>query len=136
MISPQAVVEAARKWVGTPFHHGARVLGVGVDCIGVMVGVAVDLGMPLQDRAAYPLRPNGTLRRELMAQLRLVPASQPGDILMMAFDQEPHHVAILTGPTIIHAHAKARRCIEQPYDAYWRSKVRGVFRYPGVSDEQ
>ena len=33
------VVAAAREWLGTPFHHQARLRGVGVDCVGLVIGV-------------------------------------------------------------------------------------------------
>jgi len=33
------VVEAARRWLGTPYHHQASSLGNGVDCIGLVRGV-------------------------------------------------------------------------------------------------
>jgi NlpC/P60 family putative phage cell wall peptidase len=33
------VVEAARTWIGTPFHLGAAVKGAGADCYGLLLGV-------------------------------------------------------------------------------------------------
>lgn len=32
MLQRAAVVSEARRWLGTPYHHRASVLGVGVDC--------------------------------------------------------------------------------------------------------
>ncbi len=40
-----ALVAAARGWLGTPFHHQASVKGVGCDCVGLIRGVAAELGM-------------------------------------------------------------------------------------------
>ncbi|MGE0764901.1 MAG: NlpC/P60 family protein [Hyphomicrobiaceae bacterium] len=34
-----AIVEHARQWLGTPYHHQASRVGVGVDCIGLVRGV-------------------------------------------------------------------------------------------------
>lgn len=32
MLQRASVVQEARRWLGTPYHHRASVLGVGVDC--------------------------------------------------------------------------------------------------------
>lgn len=32
-------IAEARRWLGTPYHHGAAVLGAGVDCGGLLVAV-------------------------------------------------------------------------------------------------
>jgi cell wall-associated NlpC family hydrolase len=36
-------VTEARTWVGTPFKHQGRTKGVGVDCLGIVLGVAEEL---------------------------------------------------------------------------------------------
>lgn len=129
-MSPQeSYISAARALVGTPFHAGGRCPGVGVDCIGVAVVAAKACGLKHRDVTAYPLRPNGQLPRELAAQLIRAERREPGDILLMAFDDVPHHVAVYAGATIIHAYAQARKCVEQPWAKYWGDKVRGVYRF-------
>lgn len=35
----RAVVAEARTWLGTPFHHAARVKGAGVDCCQLLLAV-------------------------------------------------------------------------------------------------
>jgi len=37
--SRDAIVAQARQWRGTPYHHQASRIGVGVDCIGLVRGV-------------------------------------------------------------------------------------------------
>jgi len=32
-----AMIEAARRCIGTPFHHQGRASGIGLDCIGLIV---------------------------------------------------------------------------------------------------
>ncbi|MFD1381487.1 C40 family peptidase [Fodinicurvata halophila] len=62
----RAVVAEARGWLGTPFRHGGRCRGAGVDCIGLAIGVAKALGLPHADAAGYPRRPDeGELARGL-----------------------------------------------------------------------
>lgn len=135
MINRDAIVDQARIYLGTPFAHGGRLSGVGIDCVGLIICVARDLGIPLADRQAYPLSPDGTMHQEIAAQMPVsLNGPERGDILLLAIDHVAHHVAIYTGYTIIHAHVRARGCIEQPYDSYWHSITHGVFKFPGVVD--
>lgn len=39
----ERVVEVAREWLGTPFHHEARVRGAGVDCCQLLIAVYSEL---------------------------------------------------------------------------------------------
>lgn len=134
-ITAEEVIQEARTWIGTPFVHGARVKGVGVDCVGLLQALARDFGIPTVDRAAYPMRPDGTLRGEIESRMARVREARPGDVLLMSFGgAEPHHVALYTGDTIIHAHMKARKCIEQPISAYWWSVTRGIYRHKGFME--
>ena len=128
-MTAEKIIEAARSYVDTPFHHGGRLPGVGLDCIGVIVCAAKAAGVKHHDVAAYPLRPNGQLRTELSAQLDRVEKAEPGDVLEMSFGGEPHHVAIYTGDTLIHAYATVRKCVEQPMVAAWWLRVRGIYRF-------
>jgi cell wall-associated NlpC family hydrolase len=126
----EQLVSVARGFVDTPFHHGARLPGVGLDCIGVIVCAAAQCGIAHRDVAAYPLRPNGQLPRELDAQLEKVSSPEPGDVLLMSFDDgTAHHLALYTGESIIHAYTQVRRCVEQPYTDFWRGKTRAVYRF-------
>ena len=136
MTTPDQITAAALALVGTPFHAQGRAPGVGLDCIGVAVCTALACGVSVQDRIDYPLKPNGELKGELEARLTRVRGEpQEGDLLMMSFDAEPHHVAIfISGFRIVHAYAalRVRKVVVQDYTDYWRSKVRAVYRFPGV----
>jgi cell wall-associated NlpC family hydrolase len=125
---------AALAMVGTKFHAQGRLPGVGLDCIGVVVCVARQLEIPHWDIPAYSMRPDGQLMPALAAQLERVQGEpQEGDVLLMSFDKEPHHVAIVVdGGRIVHAYSTVRKCVVQEYTDHWRSKVRAVYRFPGV----
>ena len=70
MIPAERVLTEARSWMGTPWHHQARLKGVGVDCIGLVVGVCSALGLPLEDSKNYARYPDGVaLAKELARQL-------------------------------------------------------------------
>jgi len=38
-LSGELVAKEAHRWLGTPFHHQAALLGVGCDCFGVVRGI-------------------------------------------------------------------------------------------------
>ena len=55
-----AIVEAARHWLGTPYHHQASLRGVGCDCLGLVRGVWRDLlGEELRVGVDQVPRPGG-----------------------------------------------------------------------------
>ena len=142
------IVAAARGWLGTRFHHQGRLkAGIhdrgGVDCLGLLVGVAAELD--LRDAAGAPLSaldvpdyghlPDGVaLRAALEAHLAPADAIEPGRILLLAPDGAPRHLAIVgasgTGLTLIHAYAQARRVVEHALDGWWREKVAAAFSVP------
>lgn len=65
------VIAAARGWLDTPFHHQGRLKGVGVDCIGLVVGVARELGVGIYDEAELARQPReGRLRAALNEHLQ------------------------------------------------------------------
>lgn len=49
------VVEIARSWVGTAYHHRGRVRGVGVDCAQLLIEVYAEAGLIERfDTGEYP----------------------------------------------------------------------------------
>jgi cell wall-associated NlpC family hydrolase len=134
MTTRAEITAAALSMVGTRFHAQGRAPGIGLDCVGLVVCVARACGTHVIDRAAYPMRPNGELQGELESRLeRVAGEPQEGDILLMSFDREPHHVAIFISENrIVHAHAKARKTVVQSYTDYWRGITVAAYRFKGV----
>lgn len=107
---------------------------MGVDCAGLLICVARDLGLQHYDVQGYSRVPSGgDFERHLDANLDRISAIEPGCILLMAFDSEPQHVAICTSNTsIIHAYFEVRKVVEHDLDALWLSRVRAIYRFRGV----
>lgn len=127
------IVIEARKWLDTPFHHQGRLIGVGVDCAGLVVGVAHALGLSDFDTADYSRQPDPTrMRAVLNEHMDPVAEYQPGDVLWFAIDSEPRHLAIMTDIGIIHAAAKLRKVAEHSLDAQWIKRIRGAWRFRGI----
>ncbi|MGF3025540.1 hypothetical protein ACQVP2_22280 [Methylobacterium aquaticum] len=117
------VVTEARRWIGTPYHPGADLRGVGVDCGMLLVRVFVDTGLvPPFDPRPYPQ--DWHLHRDderylgfLFERTREVAAPQPGDIVMVRQGRTYSHGGIVTAPdplTLVHAFSPAQAVIEEP----------------------
>jgi cell wall-associated NlpC family hydrolase len=127
------IIEAARTWLGTKFHHQGRKKGVGVDCIGLVVGVAAELGIRIHDRTDYCRQPHkGELEKAIMQYLK--PCSlKAGAVALFCIGKEPQHVGIITeynsGFGIIHAYAQARKVVEHNFDGWWQQRLAGTFTF-------
>lgn len=118
MITRGDVVAEALTWLRTPWHHQARVKGVGVDCAQFLVGVfgAVGLVSPL-DLGYYP--PDWHLHQDrprflenLAQHADPVDEPLPGDIAMFKFGRHAAHGSIVIGwPVIIHAYRDERAVV-------------------------
>ena len=144
-VTGQDVVAEARRWLGTPWRHQARLRGVGVDCGGLVVCVAQALGLPVQDHApGYARLPDGvSLRACVESQCTRIPELEPGAVLLMRWADAPQHLAIVsTLPErfgIIHAWAGIRRVVEHGLTAEWQGRIVRddagplIYRLPGVA---
>lgn len=111
------IVAKAREWVGTPYHHQARLRDVGVDCIGLVICVCRELGLvePEFDVNGYAREADG-VQLMLEARMRMREVSRDamtfGDAVVTSFRGIPHHFGILGdyrhgGFSIVHAYSAA-----------------------------
>lgn len=121
------IVAEARAWIGTPWHHQAHAKGIGADCIGLIGGVALALGLPGAEEWErtpafhdYGRTPDPQLLITgcdyLLDRIPLT-GYGAGDVLLYAFERDPMHFAIVTETAnprrIVHAYAQRRRVVEQ-----------------------
>ena len=132
------MIAAARACTGTPFHHQGRLAGVGLDCIGLAVVALRAVGVSIDDRLDYGVRPDGI---SLIAALeahgaRAVDTIAGGCIILIRYDHQPQHVAIATGPdTMIHSFAPAGKVVETLIGPYWRRRIVGIYTFD-LQDEE
>ncbi len=134
------IVTEARSWIGTRFHHQGRLKGVGVDCAGLVVGVAEAVGINVHDYTDYSRYPDGQMLEQVCdEQLTRIALNeiQPGDVLLMRFETEPQHLAFVGdyefgGLSIIHSYIQARGVVESRLDEVWLNRVYAAYRLPGV----
>lgn len=135
-MTPDALIAAARRAIGTPFRHQGRTPGVALDCAGLALYVAAENGIATLDKEGYPRRPfGGILETTLSEQPGLVRVFDmlPGDILLMRFDTGPQHLGIFTGKTLIHAYAPARIVCEHDFTPEWVARVVAIYRFIGMT---
>ncbi|PIR33975.1 MAG: peptidase P60 [Alphaproteobacteria bacterium CG11_big_fil_rev_8_21_14_0_20_44_7] len=130
------IVEAARGWLGTKFHHQGRMKNVGVDCIGLIVGVAKELGIAVEDRNDYAREPrNGELEKALGANLSECEIAH-GAVALFRIEKEPQHVGIISkyknGLGLIHAYAQTRKVVEHSFDECWQKRLVKTFSLAGA----
>lgn len=120
----EAIIEAVRGCIGTPFRPQGRMPGLGLDCIGVAEVAARAAGIRVRAPADYALSGDPCDRIErFIAALGLeavVPASAaPGDLILMATGETQKHLAVLTPQGFVHAHLALRRVVETPGQSPW-----------------
>lgn len=135
MKTPQDIIDEARTWLATPFHHQGRVKGAGVDCVGLVIGVARALELADYNYSEpYGRIPNPNIMgRELRQNMTPTVEIVPGCVLWFAFAAAPMHLGIVTDTGLIHAYSLAGRVVETGLDPQWIARKRGAFLYPGVA---
>lgn len=148
MIQRCDIVRETRSWVGTRYRHQGRVKGVGVDCIGLVGGVALAVGVPNaadwfadRDMHNYARTPDRALLLRACARFFdpvPLPTARDGDVLLFALQGQPRHFAILVDEhrqRIVHAYAllAARRVVEQGLPIALATTL-GAYRFKGVAE--
>jgi NlpC/P60 family putative phage cell wall peptidase len=113
----EAVVREAVSWIGTPFHHAARVKGAGVDCLMLLAEVYERAGVIPHIEPPFYV-PDWHLHRDaerylegLACHAREISGPPqgtgplPGDIALFRFGRTFSHGAIVTHwPRLVHAY--------------------------------
>lgn len=126
------IVETAREYIGTPFQHQGRLKGVGVDCAGLIICVAHDIGYTDYDFTAYSRIPSGGRLEALLLQyLDIIPINEaaPGDVYLLKIDREPQHLAIVSDHGIIHSYSGSGGVVEHRLDDKWKARIRMALRF-------
>jgi len=134
MPTPEDIIAIARGYVSTPFRHQGRLPGLALDCAGVVVCVARQLGVEGEFKEVpYGKYPHGnTLQGLCDLHMDRISMYGPGDVQLMAWEAEPQHLAIASDIGIIHSYAKARKVVEHTLDPVWRSRICGAYRFRGL----
>lgn len=118
----------ARDWLGTPYVEGASQCAVATACVGLIEGIARDLGLKAPSRMA--------LKCDLVAaaNLFLVQREEPCPGCVILFAQSPGGVPVHAGlmgvaGRFIHAHWTAG-IVENRYGNWFKARTTHVFDWP------
>lgn len=144
------VIDAARRWVGTPYVHQASLLGVGADCLGLVRGVWRELyGREPEQVPSYTedwAEPQGeeVLLAAALRHLSRIDAAEalaPGQLLLFRMRDRSiaKHVGIVgreePQPTFVHAYS-GHGVVESSLSEPWLRRVSARFRFPGPLDAE
>lgn len=107
MTTRKDVVEEAKSWLGTPYHHLAKIKGAGVDCGQLLIGVYSNVGLiPDIETGYYPN--DWHFHRSEEQYIGWVskyakPTDNPkvGDVMLFKFGRCISHGGILVGDNLI-----------------------------------
>ena len=132
-----ALINAARGYLGVRWRHRGR-SRTGLDCAGLGVLAYRDCGVELPDFVYYGREPHDDgLIRYLTAALgdplpTLAHVAE-GDVIVLRFNREPHHVALVGWDdrgwlTIVHADGQVGRVLEQRLTPEVMARITHIYR--------
>lgn len=136
------LLEVAREWVGTPYQHQAMLKGVGTDCVGLVIGAAMEAGVfalskaQVKEYAGYGRLPN-PVKMEKYLRKHLLPIADmevlPGDVAWIEWRSGlPMHLALVGEKTLIHAASDIGKAVEHRLSALWRDRIVSFWRFPDL----
>lgn len=136
-----AFVAAARSYLGVPYRHQGR-NRVGMDCVGLVVCAARDVGYDVPDMIGYRRAGDGiAFMRHVRANGREIVGDAPlkrGQIIAFQQQSFPAHLGIFDitpqgQHVVIHSYASRRKVEEQSFDT-WRLLMIARFDLPGIRE--
>jgi cell wall-associated NlpC family hydrolase len=139
-LTREELVRRAHDWVGTPFAWGQQTKGVSCDCKGWLVGLAAEVGYPLDGLAKFC-----GYRKVDAVQLRMGLASSldekgtrtvrdPADILLLKVGGRPQHLAMYIGEGwMIHSYQGVGRVVLARMGHVWADAVDSIWEWRNVS---
>jgi cell wall-associated NlpC family hydrolase len=141
MTTSAEVVAEAYSWIGTPWVHQHRTKGLAVDCAGLVIGVARELGLvpAYFDVQGYGRQADGSLLSVCEQNMTRVPWDQAraGDVLVVSVGADPQHMGILVpyrhgGFAMVHACIISKKVVQTRVMFSQTMRFRGAYRLPGV----
>jgi len=133
------VVAAARMHLNTPWAHQGRTPGVALDCAGLVICVARQLGLVASDMDVngYSRAADGSLPDWCDLHMQRVAGPELGGVLVLVCDRQPQHLGIVGdyrhgGWSIIHATNVSGRVVETRLMFARNLRLVAAYRMPGV----
>ena len=134
------IVQEAISWVGTSYHSGAKIKGVGVDCGQILIEVYGNVGaIDKFNVDAYPM--DWALHRSEEKYLKFIEAHcekveqfQKGDIVLYKFGRCVSHSGIFIDDegTMVHALAGVGVIYSHYLEGNLKDRVHGFYKVKGL----
>lgn len=137
MIKRTLVSLIVKTFLGTRYKHQGRLKGVGLDCLGVVVELMKELNIYKGgDKINYSRYPDGhelyNSCKEWLVE-KPINQMQEGDVLLMRFNEEPQHLAVLVdNNNIVHAYIMSKKVVLHRLDEEWKSRIIAVFEFKEI----
>jgi hypothetical protein len=134
------VLAAAMAYVGVRWKFLGRDKSQGIDCIGLLTGVARDLGYAFEETLDYTARaPDPEPYRDYVigqTEPGAINCIRTGTILLLRSGMFPWHTGFAVmekdgPPRMIHASIRARKVVVDPLSPHYNNIV-NVREFPGV----
>lgn len=143
-ITRAKILNRARAWLGTPYHHQASLIHTGTDCLGLIRGLYRDLYgyepaiVPGYSRDWAETSGDETLLTAARAHLVEIPidTAQPADILIFRWrdSRAAKHAGLISADNrMIHA-VEGAPVSEVSLSPWWRRHTAAAFSFPGITD--
>ncbi|AXQ68667.1 cell wall-associated hydrolase [Caulobacter phage CcrPW] len=135
------IVFEARRYLERPtrWTHMGRTI-TGVDCIGLVCGVADQFQIQYDDISGYSRNPDGRFVDHVkkFMVLREPQTVVPGCAVIFRDNYQPCHIGIISEKYgrhyLIHSSLAKRCVVEEEYDQFWQKRFRCSLDFPGVED--
>ena len=133
----QKAFDLASEQVGTVFKHQGRKPKIGLDCLGLVMHIAHEMGFSPEDNVTYRRVPDSKAILEGVNK-HLLSASvddiHTGDVVLFHWGrkEQPMHFGVASGDGFfIHAYEPAHSVCLTRFDEMWAERVHSVHRFPG-----
>jgi NlpC/P60 family putative phage cell wall peptidase len=135
----QDIVDAARRWIGTPYRHQAATLGAGCDCLGLVRGVWREIyGDEPTSLPAYRADWRDARHADELLAIagnllrRASDGPSAGQVILFRLGRTlvPRHCGIaVSADRFIHAQERLG-VIEANFSEGWRRRIAGLYDLP------
>ena len=149
MYTQDDVINQARTWLDVPYKHLGRKKNIAVDCAGLVIGVAREMKVLDPEDFRYSEFPDKDYLLRCVGDYLHMDASIASDpdilqqvakgkvvVMYVRNPAEAQHMGIISENkgrlTLIHAFSKRGRVVEHSLSSFWKKRIMGVYRYPGV----
>jgi NlpC/P60 family putative phage cell wall peptidase len=134
-----SIVDIAHYWIDTPYHHQAKLKGVGVDCAMLIAGIAEEFFDTTINTPVYSpewhLHNKQEMMLEILDSFNCVPKElykrEPGDIITFRFGRVQSHLGILVeNNEFIHARLDIGKVVKNQLSGEWTRRLGFCYKFP------